>query len=90
MGLACKSDWKNILKILNRHKEIARDISVQFSERNVPADIGEINFNPNEMYDEIVFPLSHSLRIQIIHQLKSGTKRFTNLKNELKVKIQVY
>ena len=86
MGLACKSDWKNILKILNRHKEIARDISVQFSERNVPADIGEINFNPNEMYDEIVFPLSHSLRIQIIHQLKSGTKRFTNLKNELKIK----
>ena len=38
------------------------------------------------MYDEIVFPLSHSLRIKIIHQLKSGTKRFTNLKNELKVK----
>ena len=85
-GSHCKSDWKDILKILNRHKEVAKDLSAQFTNRKVPADIGELDFNPKEMYDEVVFPLSHTLRLQIIHALKSGSKRFTALKDELDVK----
>ena len=34
----------------------------------------------------MIFPFSHPLRIQILHTLKSGSKRFTSLKNELNVK----
>lgn len=85
-GAHCKSDWKDILKILNRHKEVAKDLSAQFTNRKVPADIGELDFSPDELYDEVIFPLSHTLRLQIIHALKSGSKRFTALKDELEVK----
>ncbi len=82
----CTQDWIKILRILNRHKEVAKDISALFSAREVPSDIGELDFSPQELYDEVIFPFSHPLRIQIMHTLKSGNKRFTTLKNELKVK----
>jgi len=85
-GAHCKSDWKDILKILKRHKDVAKELSAQFTNRKVPADIGELDFNPDEMYDDVVFPLSHTLRLQIIHALKSGSRRFTALKDELEVK----
>ncbi|MHA2501307.1 MAG: ArsR/SmtB family transcription factor [Candidatus Kariarchaeaceae archaeon] len=85
-GAHCKQDWKEIQKILNRHSDVAKDLSAQFTNRSVPADIGELDFSPEEMYEEVIFPLSHTLRLQIIHALKSGSKRFTALKDELDVK----
>lgn len=85
-GNHCKKDWAKVSRILKRHKDVAKDVSALFTTREVPVDIGEMNFTPEELYDNFIFPLSHPLRIQIIHALKSGSKRFTTLKNELEVK----
>lgn len=82
----CNSDWKNVLRIIKRHKDIAKDVSALFTAREVPSDIAELDFQPEELYEEVIFPFSHPIRIQIIHALKSGSKRFTALKNELGVK----
>ncbi|MHA2097573.1 MAG: hypothetical protein ACW99A_02720 [Candidatus Kariarchaeaceae archaeon] len=82
----CNKDWEIVSSILKRHREVAKDISALFSAREVPSDIGELDFSPDELYEEVIFPFSHPLRIKIIHTLKSGSKRFTALKNELKVK----
>ncbi|MHA2252617.1 MAG: hypothetical protein ACXAD7_19800 [Candidatus Kariarchaeaceae archaeon] len=82
----CIGDWAKISQILNRHKEVAKDMSALFLAREIPADIGELDFSPDKIYEEVIFPFSHPLRIQIMHALKSGNKRFTTLKNELDVK----
>lgn len=82
----CNKDWATVTRILKRHREVAKDISALFSARQVPSDIGELDFSPDELYTEVIFPFSHPLRIKIIHTLKSGSKRFTALKNELNVK----
>lgn len=84
--LSCNKDWEAISRILKRHREIAKDISALFSAREIPSDIGELDFSPEELYNEVIFPFSHPLRIQILHTLKTGSKRFTSLKNELNVK----
>ncbi|MCH8906135.1 MAG: hypothetical protein IH840_03515 [Candidatus Heimdallarchaeota archaeon] len=82
----CRKDWTEITRILKRHKEVAKDISALFATREVPSDIAELEFSPLELYNEVIFPFSHPLRIEIVHALKSGSKRFTTLKNELNVK----
>ncbi|MCY3413265.1 MAG: hypothetical protein INQ03_16615 [Candidatus Heimdallarchaeota archaeon] len=82
----CNRDWKQVSQIVSRHKEIVKDLSTSLSTNNAPSDLGELEFEPQNIFDEIIFPFSHILRIQIIHTLKNGPKRFTALKNELEVK----
>ncbi|MHA2170083.1 MAG: hypothetical protein ACXAB7_09345 [Candidatus Kariarchaeaceae archaeon] len=85
-GGNCHKDWGKITRVLSRHKDVAKDISALYMAREVPSDIGELDFSPEDIFEEVIFPFSHPLRIQIIHSLKSGSKRFTTLKNELNVK----
>lgn len=82
----CRKDWIEITRILKRHKDVAKDISAIFVTREIPADIAELDFVPTELYEDVIFPFSHPLRIEIVHALKSGSKRFTTLKNDLDVK----
>ncbi|MDH5404890.1 MAG: hypothetical protein OEZ01_01200 [Candidatus Heimdallarchaeota archaeon] len=82
----CKRDWTEITRILKRHKEIAKDISSLFTASQIPSDVAELNFEPEKLFEEVIFPFSHPLRINILHALKTGSKRFTTLKNELDVK----
>ncbi len=82
----CNRDWKEISKIVSRHKEIVKDLSASITPNSIPSDLGELEFDPQSLFSEVIFPFSHILRIQIIHALKSGSKRFTALKNELHVK----
>jgi DNA-binding HxlR family transcriptional regulator len=85
-GGNCPKDWRKIGKVLSRHKDVAKDMSALYMAREIPSDIGELEFSPEEIFKEVVFPFSHPLRIQLIYALKSGSKRFTTLKEELKVK----
>ncbi len=82
----CNNDWRTINKILSRHKEIIHEISANFTHSKVPNDISELDFDPETLYKDIIFPFSHPIRLQIMYALKSGSKRFTLLKNELNVK----
>ena len=82
----CKQHWDVVSRIIKRHREVAKDISALFSAHQVPSDIGELDFSPDELYEEVLLPFSHPLRIKIVHILKRGSKRFTALMNELNVK----
>ena len=82
----CNRDWKEVSKIVSRHKEIVKDLSATIIPNNVPTDLGELNFDPKTLFENVIFPFAHILRIQIIYSLKNGSKRFTALKNELEVK----
>lgn len=82
----CNRDWKEISKIVSRHKEIVKDLSSTLTPNQIPSDLGELDFDPQSLFDGVIFPFSHILRLQIMHSLKSGSKRFTTLKNELDVK----
>lgn len=82
----CNRDWKEVSKIVSRHKEIVKDLSATITPNNVPTDLGELDFDPETLFEQVIFPFAHILRIQIIYSLKNGSKRFTALKNELEVK----
>jgi hypothetical protein len=82
----CKKDWDVVSSLLNRHREVAREVSTLFSGREVPSDINNLEFSTKQVYDDIIFPFSHPLRLKIVNKLKSGNMRFTDLKNELNVK----
>lgn len=82
----CAHDWKAVVRIVKRHKDIMKELSSTYSTSNVPADVGEFNFDTEKLYTDVIFPFSHPLRIKIVHSLMEGGKRFTTLKNELNVK----
>ena len=82
----CNRDWKEVNRFVSRHKELVKDLAASMTPNSVPADLGELEFDPSLLYTQIIFPFSHELRIKIIHTLKNGSKRFTALKNDLGVK----
>ncbi len=82
----CAHDWKSVVRIVKRHKEIMKELSSTYSTSSVPADVGEFEFDTDKLYSDVIFPFSHPLRIQLVHSLMEGGKRFTTLKNELNVK----
>lgn len=82
----CMDDWQQIRKVLKRHHEFARDVGSLFMSSPVSSNLGEMEFDTELVHDEFILPLSHPLRIQILHALINTTKRFTTLKKELGVK----
>jgi DNA-binding HxlR family transcriptional regulator len=81
----CKSDWLSISKIVKRHKDIAQS-HAQFSSSSITPNLSDLDFDTEELYENFIFPMSHTLRIQIVHALVEGPKRFTELKDMLDVK----
>ncbi|MHA2105821.1 MAG: DUF7347 domain-containing protein [Candidatus Hodarchaeales archaeon] len=82
----CNKDWEVVSSLVNRHREVAREASTLFSSQEIPSDINNLEFSPEQVYEDIIFPFSHKLRLKIVNKLKSGNMRFTDLKNELNVK----
>jgi DNA-binding HxlR family transcriptional regulator len=82
----CNKDWKVVSSVLNRHREVAKEVSTLFSVGDVPSDLNKLEFSPEQVYEDIISPFSHPLRLKIVNKLKSGNMRFTDLKNELNVK----
>jgi DNA-binding HxlR family transcriptional regulator len=82
----CHNDWIHIRNTLKRHHEFAKDIGSLFMSTPMNTNLKDLEFDPDTVYDDFVLPLSHPLRIKILHSLMNSSKRFTTLKTELDVK----
>ncbi|MHA2278948.1 MAG: hypothetical protein ACXAC2_24475, partial [Candidatus Kariarchaeaceae archaeon] len=59
----CNKDWEVVSSLLNRHREVAREVSTLFSSQEIPSDINNLEFSPEQVYEDIIFPFSHKLRL---------------------------
>ena len=73
-SVICSNDWKEVVRITKRHKDVVKELSATYSATKVPGDIAEFEFNTEKLFSEVIFPFSHQLRIDIVHSLMSGAK----------------
>ncbi len=85
-NIHCRSEWLQLLDTLENHLNFIQEISTLFVPRHVANSLDGEEFDPDFVSEMFVVPLSHPLRIKIIHALMNSSKRFTTLKKELDIK----
>ncbi|RMG42230.1 MAG: ArsR family transcriptional regulator [Methanobacteriota archaeon] len=85
-NIHCRSEWLQLLDTLENHLDFIQEISTLFVPKHLANSLDEGDFDPDFVSDMFVVPLSHPLRIKIIHSLMNSSKRFTALKKELDIK----
>lgn len=85
-NIHCRSEWLQLMDTLENHMNFIQEISTLFVPKHVTETLDDETFDPDFVSEMFIVPLSHPLRIKIIHALMTSSKRFTALKKELEIK----